>query len=403
MLLTESRGNQKEFLADLAKIKDWIMLLESMLQLEAWLKQPTIPVFEIERFEVKVRELMDLEKVIGQRKTGMGFRTFNFHAAVHMADDMLNFGVPSNVDTGSNEAHHKPDKTAAIRTQRRPEKFDKQLAGQIHDTAVVSEAVHEVSTGDQKWLYHYREGEQEEESPGKQPPEADETDNGDQSTLCLEPAQADIKNTGVRCRFFYSEDTGTWEYSVKSRMKQKDKFKLEPALTNMLSDVMDQLGNAVSEVQLFTEHKRFDQIFRATPRYLSKPWRDWALIDWGDGLVLPGQLWIFADLTQIPDDLCYERGIYAVVESANPVVTRAEVDLSQIFQPYLKETSGTNNGTVQRKFYLVDVESFYAPCCMIPDHGNPNPRAYLKLTPKKEWASQFADWLATEHSREFPR
>ena len=127
------------------------------------------------------------------------------------------------------------------------------------------------------------------------------------------------------------------------------------------------------------------------------------MIDWGNALVLPGQLWIFVDLSQIPASLCYERGIYAVVESSNPVTTPAEVDLSQIFQPYLKETAGAINGTFQRRFYLVDVESFYAPCCMVPDHGNPDPRAYLRLTPKKEWATQFADWLATEHAREFPR
>ena len=403
LLLTESRGNQKELLGDLAKIKDWIMLLESMLQLEAWLKQPTIPVFEIERFEVKVRELMSLEKVIGKRTTGMGFRTFNFHAAVHMADDMLNFGVPSNVNTDSNEAHHKPDKTAAIRTQRRPGNFDRQLAGQIHDTAVICEAIHEISTGDRKWMYHYRKPEEEEVSPGKEPPEAEQPQNEDQSTVCIEPTEADIRNTGVRCRFFYSESTGTWEYSVKSRMKQKDKFKLEEELTNMLSHVMNQLGDSVTELKLFTEHKRFDQIFRATPRYLGKPWRDWVMIDWGNALVLPGQLWIFVDLSQIPASLCYERGIYAVVESSNPVITPAEVDLSQIFQPYLKETAGPINGTFQRRFYLVDVESFYAPCCMVPDHGNPDPRAYLRLTPKKEWATQFADWLATEHAREFPR
>lgn len=125
--------------------------------MESWLKMEALPVFEIERFEVKVRELMQLEKAIGKRDTGMGFKTFNFHAAVHMADDMLNFGVPSNVNTSSNEMHHKPDKTAAVRTQRRPKSFDIQLAKQIHKTAVVSEALHEIATGNQKWTYHSRE------------------------------------------------------------------------------------------------------------------------------------------------------------------------------------------------------------------------------------------------------
>jgi len=43
-----------------------------MLQMEAWLTLPEIPVFEVQRFEVKVSELMALEKVIGKRSTGMG-------------------------------------------------------------------------------------------------------------------------------------------------------------------------------------------------------------------------------------------------------------------------------------------------------------------------------------------
>lgn len=402
LLLTESRGVQREFLGNLAKVKDWIMLLETMLQMEAWLKQPQIPVNEIQRFEVKVRELMNLEKQIGKRDTGMGFKTFNFHAAVHLADDMLNFGVPSNVNTDSNESHHKPDKTAAIRTQRRPETFDIQLAKQIHDTAVVSEGLHEISTGDQKWAYHRRVAE-EEDAISQENEETVTNQPDDLSTVCMEPTAEDIRNTGVKCRFFYDDDSQNWVYRVKSRMKDKNKFKLEPALINMLSNVANELGNGISELHLFTEHKRFDQIFRASPRYLGKPWRDWVMIDWGDALILPGQVWIFVDLRKIPVDLVYEPGIYAIVESANQVTNQEELDLSQIFRPYLKETAGVINGSVQRRFYLVDVESFYAPCCMIPDHGNPDSRAYLRLTPKKEWASQFGDWLKSSHARQFPR
>ena len=128
LLLKESRGNQRKMLGELPLIKNWIMLLESMLQWEAWLKQSRISVFDIHRFEVKVRELMEFEKVIGARKEGMKFCTFNFHASIHVADDILAFGVPTHVNTSSDESQHKPDKTAAKRTQRRPKTFDKQSA-----------------------------------------------------------------------------------------------------------------------------------------------------------------------------------------------------------------------------------------------------------------------------------
>jgi hypothetical protein len=99
----------------------------------------------------------------------------------------------------------------------------------------------------------------------------------------------------------------------------------------------------------------------------------------------------------------YEPGTYAVLESSNPVNTPAEANLSQIFKPYVKETGSMRNGSRERKFYLVNVDSFYAPCIMIPDHGNPDSRAYLRVLAKRDWASQFSDWLDTEHEREFPR
>ena len=84
-LMNESIGKQRQCFSERVFIKDWIMLLESMLQMEAWLKLPEIPVFEIQRFEVKARELLALEKLIGKRSTGMGFRTFNFHAAANLS------------------------------------------------------------------------------------------------------------------------------------------------------------------------------------------------------------------------------------------------------------------------------------------------------------------------------
>ena len=43
----------------------------------------------------------------------MGFRIMKFHAVTHLADDILMFGVPTNVDTGSSESHHKLTKVAA--------------------------------------------------------------------------------------------------------------------------------------------------------------------------------------------------------------------------------------------------------------------------------------------------
>ena len=43
----------------------------------------------------------------------MGLKIMKFHAILHLLQDMLLFGTPSEMDTGSNESHHKPSKYAA--------------------------------------------------------------------------------------------------------------------------------------------------------------------------------------------------------------------------------------------------------------------------------------------------
>ena len=135
---------------------------------------------------------------------------------------------------------------------------------------------------------------------------------------------------------------------------------------------------------------------------LGKPWRDWVMIDWGNNIILPGQIWIFVDFRDVPQNLLYEPGIYAVIESSDHNEDEEENDLCELFVPYIKETDGIDEeGNIKRKFYLVDVESFHEPTVVIPDIGNENPAAMLRLRPKYEWSDQFVTWLGSEHTQEF--
>ena len=56
---------------------------------------------------------------VAKRSEGMGLKLMKFHAIVHMVEDILLYGIPSEFDTGSNESHHKPTKYAARLTQRK--------------------------------------------------------------------------------------------------------------------------------------------------------------------------------------------------------------------------------------------------------------------------------------------
>jgi len=96
------------------------------------------------------------------------------------------------------------------------------------------------------------------------------------------------------------------------------------------------------------------------------------MVDWGNDELSPGQIWVFVDLREIPDDLACEPCIFAEMESSFRQTAQTETGLSQIVVPFLKETLPKKEGKGQIKFYLVGVESFHAATCMIPDHGNPS-------------------------------
>ena len=63
----------------------------------------------------------------------MGLKISKFHSAIHFAQDILNFGVPVEVDTGSNKSGHKKTKKAARQTQKRAKSFDEQTCCQLEE------------------------------------------------------------------------------------------------------------------------------------------------------------------------------------------------------------------------------------------------------------------------------
>ena len=88
-LLNDGRGENAMNFPDNDSISNWIMLLETQLQFECWLKKEKMSVSVVIRLRTKVRELMSLTKAVGKRTTGMAFKTNNFHATKHVPDDIL--------------------------------------------------------------------------------------------------------------------------------------------------------------------------------------------------------------------------------------------------------------------------------------------------------------------------
>ena len=105
--------------------------MESLLEWEQWLTSDKLPIRQVKLVQKKHRELMYSIKKVGRRVKGMGLKIIKFHATMHLADDTLNFGVPLEVDTGSNESAHKVEKTAAKLTQKKKDQFDVQTSKRL--------------------------------------------------------------------------------------------------------------------------------------------------------------------------------------------------------------------------------------------------------------------------------
>jgi hypothetical protein len=405
LLVKQSKGKAKRNFGQESFVHDWIMLIETWLQFEEWLlSEDGILLHHCHLLKDKVRELMQMEIYVGKREKGMGYKTFNFHAAIHLAQDMIDHGSPCNVNTKSDEMHHKHSKTAAKRTQKQPEKFDFQVATRLHEQLLVEMADCELE-GYPIWRYW--------DLPLQETKRKLEY---------VEPIKVDSSTiTGTKVHYWWEDgDREKPKWEVVTKMKNKNKFKLDHHLLETLHGIYDACPDRMEYLTVFTEHHRNGEIFRASPYFLGHQWRDWCMVRWyneeegddsdGDSdqcedyVDLPFHLMAFVDLRMLGDDEVdgMAPAIYAIGESASKRNRRKEhfdeVDLSQLFTPYTKDIGGKdNNGQVKRKLYTVDTETITETAILVPDIGHSNVGEFLKLQPRKLWSEQFTDWLETPH------
>ena len=86
------------------------MLLERLLRREMWLKSDEMRPNNVSGAQTKHHYLMFLICKNGNQTAQMGLKIVKLHAIMHMAQDILDYGVPMEFDTGTNESGHKAEK-----------------------------------------------------------------------------------------------------------------------------------------------------------------------------------------------------------------------------------------------------------------------------------------------------
>jgi hypothetical protein len=69
-ILADSKGKQQKFLGKAELIDDWIMLIETLFMMEAWLMQPNLKVASVERLTLKMKEEVMMMMMMMMKQVG---------------------------------------------------------------------------------------------------------------------------------------------------------------------------------------------------------------------------------------------------------------------------------------------------------------------------------------------
>ena len=323
---------------------------------------------------------MYLIKKVGKRSKGMGFNTQKFHQILHMADDIINYGVPLEVDTGANESGHKVTKVAARLTQRNENTFDLQTATRLEEVQLVEMAEQEM-LGNASYNY------------GKIPFRTGSTETTETPNVAVGGVEYIVKWDENREEFF----------ALQSHISNGRPTLLEKDLVDFIGNLQNSVRDYLSHVTLRSYHKRMGHIFRGQSRYRGAVWRDWALVDWGEEGQLPNKLYGFVDLRQLPNgtglqyaEILLQPTIYAVVEIGFFIEDEEKKSLSEIFVPITKQVDEHTGDTVgPMTFYLADVETILKPIAVVPDLGG-RTNDYFLVKEREEWREDFVEFLERE-------
>ena len=370
---------QKRKVFAAARLDDWILLLETMLEWEQWMRSPQLLKKHVKAAREKHRYIMYLVKKVANRKAGMGLKLTKFHAILHIADDILNFGVPMEVDTGSNESGHKASKTAARLTQKNKNTFEIQTATRLQEMHLLDLALEEIKG---RPLWDYCEGHHHDEK--------------------MDAIAAKPNIGGAQYHVFTDNDGDNQCLAVRKIKGKLPEFKIEVTFVDFVVGLQDVVNVHIPNLMVHSKHTRNGQIFHANVSFQGNVWRDWVWVDWGPGYgELPNKLWGFVDLTGLPKNSkvnyggiqSIQPGLYAIVESA----TMLEDDHSELVLSLETEVVKDAHGDVHDlQFYLADVEAFVEPAIVVPDIGG-SPNRYLLVINKTHWKGKFEEWLEAPH------
>ena len=369
----KARHRSESGLGNKAHITDWINLLSSLLQWQEWLKQEEIPVHIVSKSTKSVKWLMQMMKSVAPREEGMGYNTIKFHLPLHLADDILNHGVPQNVNSAFAESAHIPiAKHTTRNTQKRKATFTIQAANRYVENLAVGMSWRDANLTNDSPIVTNNHTTAHSRKDGKHFT-ATETLTGDgiARVVCYWGKKTPSNHSAGR--------TVRVMETAPHTAKNKARVKLNTEVYLMLHEILMQVQSdslpCSTEYQKNHGNEAAPVTYRAHPEFYGEQWNDFVTIKWsGENEPLPARIHTFVDL----------RGVIPPTQTINirqtatqPHLGPARYAIIESFTP-CEDNDNYSNTIVgrfrrdkhkdgRRKLYLADVESFVEPIVGIPD------------------------------------
>ena len=342
-----------QLLSNEKHIADWILVVSSLLQWHQWMKQSSIPKSKVRKSQLAVQWLMRKVAEVSPRASGMGNNTIKTHLVLHLCEDILDHGVPENVNSSYAESAHIPlAKITSRNTQKRATSFTKQAAHRYIENLAITLASSDF-TNDLAAV-----------SCGKSTPQAI-----DSPLLAGRGFSISIDSRDNTPQF-------AWNRKGPSDNPEKDHLSAE-SMRYITQNCVHHMPR--SSVPCFTELvSEKGHRYRAHPNiYDGRPWNDHVMVKWGGHPhPLPAFIHAFLDLRQLPIGVSIRlpesgqtirnAGVYALIHSFS-LVEPEDMDYPNAM--IARFTVTLQNNSKAPKLYLVDVATFDAPTIGIPDIG----------------------------------
>jgi Plavaka transposase len=401
-------------LSNAAHIEDWKLIVSSLLQWHQWMKQPTISKSQVRKSHCAVQWLMRQVGRVAPRPKGMGSNTIKTHLVLHLSEDILDHGVPENVNSAYAESAHIPlSKITARNTQKRASTFTLQAANRYIENLAIAAAWRDMQhdiMANKEVIVGNGTGGMAGNGDATPTPDNDATPTLS-GTLCgrgyrISWSAGDPSPSLVWNRTYPTDNLGGYSLSPNAMS-----FLGQQCLPHMTDGKLP----CFTEFICVNGHK-----YRAHPSvYNGKPWNDHAMVKWhGYTYPLPAIIHAFVDLRQLPPGARINlresgqppitvAGVYAVIGSFSPLDN--ERDYSNSMIGHYKLDRNGHEGSMHT-VYMVDANNLVAPTVGIRDVGGRSEglrvedEHYLFLFRRKEdWVSSWDSMIDKCHeSRDSP-